>query len=184
MSGPQRAGMQPQFIARDLGSVIVGAASVDANGRVIKSELEDENEGEDIDNVKDALKQMSGELTKELRDCRFVVGDYICAAILPPLPDGLVAAAPPPPPNRAPPPRSAYDGPRENGYGGRGGSYNSYGSGSRGGRGGRYDDRRDRGGFPQGDWSRGEAPPAPERDSYGRGRGGGRSYGRGDRMNR
>lgn len=190
MQGPQRPGMQPRFIARDLGSVIVGAASVDANGRPAGDETQEEedeagNEQADGESVKEALKQLSGELTRTLEDARFVIGDYISAVILPPLPDGSVAPPPPAPfgpQGRGPAPRDTYGGrpgPRENGFGGRGGDYDRSGGG-RGGRGGRFEDRQGSGrDFPAGEWRRGEAPPAPERDSYWRGGGGGRGRSRG-----
>ncbi|KAF2276861.1 uncharacterized protein EI97DRAFT_323996 [Westerdykella ornata] len=188
MQGPSRPGTAPRFIARDLGSVIVGAASVDAQGKKLDNDIEDEESSKDEgkaggDIVKDALQQLSGELNKTLQDARFVIGDYISAAILPPLADGSVAASPPPISGasaRGPPPREPYGnrpGPRENGYGGRPGDYDRFGRGGRGG--GRFDERRG-GGFPAGEWRRGEAPPAPERDSYYRGGGGGgRGRGRG-----
>jgi histone deacetylase complex subunit SAP18 len=197
--------MAPRFIARELGSVIVGAVSVDAEGRPTDAEADDvdmrdqeQDQDQDVkeeegkpsgqEDVKDALKQLSGELNKTLHDARFVIGDYISAAILPPLADGSVASPPPPPAARGPPPpRDGYR-PRENGFGGRGGSgggeWDRYGPGreGRGGRGGRFEDRG--AAFPAGEWRRGEAPPERERDrdAYwsrgGGGRGGGRGRGR------
>lgn len=190
MHGPQRPGMQPRFIARDLGSVVVGAASVDADGRPTGDEAQEdgdkaEDEKADSEGVKEALKQLSGELTRTLGEVRFVIGDYISAAVFPPLPDGSVAPPPPAPfgpQGRGPAPRDTYggrSGPRENGFGARGGDFERF-NGGRGGRGGRFEDRQEPGGgFPAGEWRRGEAPPAPERDSYWRGGGGGRGRGRG-----
>ncbi|KAF2744684.1 hypothetical protein M011DRAFT_407994 [Sporormia fimetaria CBS 119925] len=183
MQGPQRPGMTPHYIARDLGSVIVGAASIGDSKADADNE---EQENNDVNGkaqgelAKEALKQLSGELNKTLHDSRFVIGDYISAAILPPLADGSVAASPPPAsvPSRGPPPRDPYSGrpgPRENGYGGREADFDRYPRGGRSA--GREEDRR-AGGFPAGEWRRGEAPPAPDRDAYWRG-GGGRGRGRG-----
>ncbi|KAJ4398856.1 hypothetical protein N0V91_009907 [Didymella pomorum] len=156
IQGSSRPGAQGRYISRDIGSVIVGARAVN-----------DDVEMGDSDGamVAEALKQLNGDPDKTLGDAKFLIGDYVTCAVLPPLPDGSVPAAPPPVsgPGRGAP----------GGYGGRG----DFGFG-RGGRGGRYDDRRpfdDRrpsGGVPSGEWRRGEAPPERE-PGYGRGRGGG-----------
>lgn len=128
-------------------------------------------EGSEAPNVAEALKQLDGDPEKTLADVKFLVGDYVTCAVLPPLPDGGVPAAPPPPsgPGRGPP-AGPYGGRgRENGFGARG----DFGYSGRGGRGGRFEDRRQSGGVPSGEWRRGEAPPDRESGS-GRGRGGGR----------
>lgn len=155
IQGANRPGAQGRYIARDIGSVIVGART--------SNEVDDMNDSNGTA-VAEALKQLNGDPDKTLSDAKFLIGDYITCAVLPPLSDGSAPAAPPP---VAGPGRGAPGG-----YGGRG----DFGFG-RGGRGGRYDDRRtfeDRrpsGGVPSGEWRRGEAPP--ERDSgFGRGRGG------------
>lgn len=95
---------------------------------------------------------------KTLADARFVVGDFVDVAILPPLSDGSVA--PPVQGGRGPPGgpigsgMRAFGPPRENGGGRRGG-----------GPGGR--------GLPSGDWKRGERVPEEwgGRGGWGRRRG-------------
>ncbi|PVH97752.1 hypothetical protein DM02DRAFT_616301 [Periconia macrospinosa] len=204
-----RSGMGPRYISRELGSVVVGAglpASSDEDEVMHEDGEADGENGDDaakengnshtngngnrkstpsttINSTSEALSHLTGgEPDKTLQDARFVIGDYVCAAILPPLSDGSVQAAPPPPAPSGPSMRSDGYGPRGgNGYGGGGG---------RGGRGGgRFsfsDDRRGSGsgGVPHGEWRRGEAPPERERErdrgDYGggswRGGGGGGGY--------
>lgn len=95
---------------------------------------------------------------KTLADARFVIGDFVDCAILPPLEDGSVA--PPVYGQRAGPNAvigggmRAFGPPRENGFGGRRGHGPSRGSGN---------------GIPSGDWRRGER--LPEGGGYGRRRG-------------
>jgi histone deacetylase complex subunit SAP18 len=173
MQGPTRPGVPGRFISRELGSVIVGAAT-EKNGDVdVNMDMDGDGPSTAV-HIREALKQLDGEPFKSLGDVKFVIGDYISCAILPPGADGSVAAAPPPPsgPTRGPPLRDGFGGRgRENGFGGRGDV-----SGYRGGRGGgRFDDRSV---VPQGEWRRGEAPP--EREGYWRGGGGDRG-GRGGR---
>ncbi|KAF1980364.1 hypothetical protein BU23DRAFT_444504 [Bimuria novae-zelandiae CBS 107.79] len=181
MNGPQRPGSPPRFMSRELGSVVVGANSA-ARGEEDR-DGEGEGDGAKAD-VSEALEQLDGEPEKTLSDAKFVIGDYVSCAIFAPLADGSVAPAPPPPtmPARGgPPPSDTYGGRggREyaNGYGGRGGQ-DGFGRGR--GRGGRFEDRRDFGGVPSGEWRRGEAPPERE-PGYGwrGGREGGRGRGRG-----
>ncbi|KAF2714909.1 hypothetical protein K504DRAFT_14023 [Pleomassaria siparia CBS 279.74] len=158
VQGSMRPGAPGRFISRELGSVIVGAST--------DPDAEDISDG-NVD-IKEALKQLDGEPLKTLGDAKFVIGDYISCAILPPGPDGAVAPAPPPPSGPArggPPPRDGFGGGRgrENGFGGRG-EFGAYGG--RGGR-GRFEDRGggrfdDRSGVPSGEWRRGEAPPERE----------------------
>lgn len=159
-----RPGAPGRFIARDMGSVIVGAASAGEDVDM---------EGDNASQVSEALKQLDGDPDKTLADVKFLIGDYVACAILAPLPGGGVPAAPPPlaVPGRGPP-TGPYGGRgRENGFGSRG-DYGGYG---RGGRGGRLDDRRQGGGVPGGEWRRGETVPDRE-PGYGRG---GRSRGGG-----
>lgn len=161
-----RPGAPGRYISRDIGSVIVGAAT---------GADDVEMNGTDASKVVDALKQLDGDPDKTLADVKFLIGDYVACAILPPLADGSVPAAPPPlsGPGRGPPPGPYGGRGRENGFGGR----SDFGYSGRGARGGRFDDHRANGGVPSGEWRRGEAPP--DRDGgFGRGRGGG---GRGDR---
>lgn len=165
-----RPGAVGRYISRDIGSVIIGA-----NAEIKDTEME----GGDASTVAEALKQLDGDPDKTLSDVKFLIGDYVACAILPPLPDGGVPAAPPSlsGAGRGPGP-GAYGGRgRENGFSGRG----DYGFG-RGGRGGRFDDRRPSGGVPSGEWRRGDALPEREH-GYGRG-GRGRSGGDGDRRDR
>ncbi|KAH7555875.1 hypothetical protein BM1_06401 [Bipolaris maydis] len=176
IQGSNRPGAPGRFISRDIGSVIVGAPS-----RNDDVDMEMSEGG----SVAEALKQLDGDPDRTLADVKFLIGDYIACAILPPLPDGGVPAAPPPlsGPGRGPPAGSYGGRGRENGFGSRG-DWGGYGRGGRGG-GSRFDGRRlSGGGVPSGEWRRGEAPP--ERESGfgrgGRGRGGGddwRDRGRG-----
>lgn len=164
MQGSNRPGAPGRFTSRDIGSVIIGARS-----RHDDLDIDDESA-----NVAEALKQLDGDPDKTLADVKFLTGDFVACAIIPPLPDGGVAAAPPPlsVPGRGGPPTGPYGGSRgrENGFHGRG----DFGYGR--GRGGRHDDRF--GGVPSGEWRRGEAPP--DREPYSRGRGdGGEWRGRG-----
>jgi histone deacetylase complex subunit SAP18 len=136
-----------RFLTKDLGSVVVGA----------DYEVEsDEN--------KPAVDSLEGDGDKTLQDARFVIGDYISCAIIPPLSNGDVAAPPLQAPRNlgAPPPAL----PRENGYG-PGGYGRGYGGYQRGGR---HDGPRSAGYMPEGEWRRGDIPP---------GGGGGFSRGRG-----
>ncbi|KAK9417109.1 putative Sin3 associated polypeptide p18-domain-containing protein [Seiridium unicorne] len=143
----------PKYMVKDLGSVVIG----------------DSGPGLDVDDPsvpKSLAGADGGDATKTLADARFVVGDYLSVAILPPLGDGSVAPA-----SAARMGRGAGAGEagtvvgrapglggrdRENGFGGR-----------RGGRGGRPDGfgRGGRGGsisVPMGEWRRGEQlPEAP-----------------------
>ncbi|KAH7406868.1 Sin3 associated polypeptide p18-domain-containing protein [Phaeosphaeria sp. MPI-PUGE-AT-0046c] len=161
IQGSNRPGASGRFISRDIGSVIVGA----------RSRNDDTGADEATANVAEALKQLDGDPDKTLADVKFLTGDYVACAIIPPLPDGGVPAAPPPlsVPGRGGPPTGPYGGGRgrENGFHGRG----DFGYGR--GRGG---DRLG-GGVPSGEWRRGEAPP--EREPFGRGRGDGDWRGRG-----
>ncbi|EDU43311.1 Sin3-associated polypeptide Sap18 [Pyrenophora tritici-repentis] len=175
IQGSNRPGAPGRFISRDIGSVIVGARS-----RNNDDDDDMDMEVADAATVAEALKQLDGDPEKTLADVKFLVGDYIACAILPPLPDGSVSAAPPPlsGPGRGPPPGGYGGRGRENGFGGRG-DYGGYGRGG----GSRFDDRRmSNGRVPNGEWRRGEAPPERERErELGFGRGGaGRGRGGGD----
>ncbi|CAN9097216.1 unnamed protein product [Alternaria alternata] len=157
IQGSNRPDAPGRFISRDIGSVIVGAPSRNEDTDM---------EGADGESAAEALKQLDGDPDKTLADVRFMIGDYVACAILPPLPDGSVPAAPPPlsGPGRGPP--GQYGRGRENGFGGRG-DYGGFGRGGRGG-GGRFDDGRLGRGVPFGEWRRGEAPPERE-PGFGRG---------------
>lgn len=129
---------QPRFAVKDLGSFVIG----EGGSRIAVSD-DVEMEGALLDSDKD----------KTLSDARFVVGDYISCAILPPLPNGSVAPA-----------SSALGELAVKSGEGRGihrrfsGRENSFGRGApRGTRGGWSGNVG--GGFPMGDWKRGERLP-------------------------
>lgn len=67
----------PQFIAKDLGSVVIGEDCLTSLG---DSDLAQRS-------------RMDTDSAKTLDDARFMIGDYISCAILPPLSDGSVAPA-------------------------------------------------------------------------------------------
>ncbi|KAI9932302.1 hypothetical protein ASPWEDRAFT_68188 [Aspergillus wentii DTO 134E9] len=146
--GPDAKG---RYLSKDIGSVVVGPS---------ESSHRDENDDDDSHPVAPrALRMQGSEAEKTLQDVRFVIGDYVDCAILPPLEDGSIA--PPINGGRGPmsgPPGGGMRAFRENGFGGRPGR----------GRGG---DR----GVPFGDWRRGERLPE------GGGRGGGGPGGPGRR---
>lgn len=131
---------------------------------------------------------LHGEPEKTLQDAKFVIGDYIDCAIVPPLENGNVA-----PPIGGPPRGGGFGGVRGmNDFGGRG-NRDDGGFGYRGGRGGMRGGGG--GGFnqgmvPQGEWRRGERLPdrgerVPEGPSGGgRGRGYGGGFGGGGRGGR
>ncbi|KAF9872709.1 hypothetical protein CkaCkLH20_09888 [Colletotrichum karsti] len=155
--------IQPRFMVRDLGSVVLGgeaAMLAVANG--------EEGEGEDVDMSGTAAFPAADTSTtdKTLGEAKFVVGDYVSCAILPPLPDGSVAPAMTARNDRPAGPRGPAPGQpphnvrRDAGFGGRQGRD--------------WERRRSGpgdGGFPEGEWRRGERLPddGPDR-SRGRGR--------------
>ena len=138
----------PRFAVKDLGSIVLGQGLP----------------GSETSELGDTSARQDHEIGRTLSDARFVVGDYVSCAVLPPLSDGAVAPASNARPiaptvrdNRGQ--RGGFLG-RENGFG-RGGG--------RGGRGGRRDGLG--ASFPMGEWRRGESlPDAPS----GRGGRGGR----------
>jgi histone deacetylase complex subunit SAP18 len=134
------ANSPPRFGVKDLGSVVIGGDSgSDTSGDISM----------------DATAKDSDDKYKTLSGARFVVGDYITCAILPPLPDGSVA------------PASSVQ--REHASGSQRGQNSSGRGGSKGNRGGWRDDVG--GGFPMGEWRKGEKlPDAPGGRSRGRGR--------------
>ena len=147
MMGPDARG---RYLSKDLGSVVVGPSDSPYRG------------DEDADDLAEArpragpLRLQGSEADKTLQDARFIIGDYIECAILPPLIDGSVA-----------PPLRGGTGPPSMGGGMRAFRENGFG---RPGRGGPHRDG-DRGGppgLPVGEWKRGERLPE------GGGRGGGR----------
>ncbi|QKX61560.1 uncharacterized protein TRUGW13939_08712 [Talaromyces rugulosus] len=130
-----------RYLSKDIGSVILGQSSKD------ESTADDAHMNGDRRRGPDKGPLRLDEADKTLADARFVIGDYVDVAILPPLDDGSVA--PPVQGGRGPPGgplgggMRAFGPPRDNG-------------GRRGGMG--------RGnGIPSGDWKRGERLPAEER---------------------
>lgn len=134
-----------RYLSKDVGSVVVGPKDSPYRG-----ENDEENGGSAATGPR-ALRLQGNDADKTLQDFRFVIGDYVDCAILPPLEDGSVA-----------PPfvtgRGSVSGP----VGGGMRAFRDPGFG-RPGRG-----RGDRG-IPSGDWRRGERLPD----------GGGRNYGGG-----
>lgn len=156
-------------MTKDLGSVVIG----DGGPGILPDEEESAIVGGGI-----MAGELMGDPEKTLQDARFVIGDYVCCAILPPMADGGVA----PPPSG--PARGGFGsgrsdmggfgrggmGPRENGFGGgyrgRGGSRGGFGPGMGPGLG--------LGGVPMGEWRRGERIPDGPSGGRGRGYGSGR----------
>jgi len=157
LAAPVRGDGFGRYRKKPLGSIVLGAgANPETNGHANgEEEAPIPVEREDF---------VTGDELKSLQDAKFVIGDYVDCAILPPLPNGDVA-----PPPRVAAPMSGRLGPplRENGFGVNGGF------GVRRGRGG-FSEGRGGGGVPNGEWRRGDVPP-----SGGFGRGGGRGRGRG-----
>ena len=170
MQGP---GAKGHYLSKDIGSVVIGSS----------------RDGGD-ENV-DGIRVQGKDADRMLSDVRFVVGDYVDCAILPPLDDGSIA--PPIMPASRPssfPARNGGGPPsgpgmrafRENGFGDGGGRSIRGGSRRGGFRGGFGFSDRGFGGMPSGEWKRGETLPDDEgghggrrggRGSRGRGRGGG-----------
>ncbi|KAK1984788.1 Sin3 associated polypeptide p18 [Colletotrichum cereale] len=157
----------PRFMVKDLGSVVLGDGMT---GAILAVNGAEGAEG-DIHMAETAptLPDTDTAKDKTLGDAKFVVGDYISCAILPPLPDGSVAPALTARNDRTAGPFSAR--------GGLGGlaSQGPRRDAAFGGRQGRDRDRRRSGhgesGFPEGEWRRGERlPEDPPDRSWGRGR--------------
>ncbi|OQD68377.1 hypothetical protein PENDEC_c036G04599 [Penicillium decumbens] len=152
MMGPDVRG---RYVSKDLGSVVVAPRDSPYRG-------EEEADARAEPRPRGPLRFQGSEADKALQDVRFIVGDYVECAILPPLDDGSVA----------PPLRGASGPPGMGGGGMRAFRENGFG---RGGRGGPRGGDRDRGGpptLPPGDWKRGERLP----EGGGRGRRGWAPY--------
>ncbi|KAJ4022260.1 hypothetical protein NW752_000537 [Fusarium irregulare] len=135
------ANSPPRFGVKDLGSVVIG----------------DDSGSDTLENTAlDVTAKDTDDKHKTLSSARFVVGDYITCAILPPLPDGSVA------------PTSSVR--REQTSSGHERGKDSLGRG--GFKGSRSGWREEVGGdFPMGEWRRGESLPyAPGGRSKGKGR--------------
>ncbi|KAL6800435.1 Sin3 associated polypeptide p18 domain-containing protein [Trichoderma sp. SZMC 28012] len=142
---------QPKFAVKELGSIVIGEGYPGA---------ENPDEADP-----DAMMRDDSGKDKTLADWKFVVGDYISCAVLPPLSDGSVA-----------PPSNARRGSITSGRDSRGSSFRGGFPGrdsnfSRNhGRQSRAPSWRDNR-FPSGDWRRGEQlPEGPPGGSRGRGR--------------
>lgn len=141
MMGPDARG---KYTSRDLGTVIVGPRDSPYRG------------DEDADDRAEARPRAGpprftgSETDKTLQDARFLIGDYVECAILPPLDDGSVA-----------PPLRGSSGPPPLGGGGGGGGMRAFRDNGfpRPGRGGRGGDRGGPPALPVGDWKRGERLP-------------------------
>lgn len=182
----------PRYLAKTLGSVVMSGAADD----------DDETNGHE--GSKRAADSSNADANRTLGESRFIIGDYMSVAILPPLANGDVAPASAAmasassssgPPMRRDDrdrgPRDPYRDrerggtlapPREDGFGGGGGRFGDRGYGGGGGRGGRYGDFGG-GGVPPGEWRRGDEPPGSRREyggprdgGYGRPRGRGRGW--------
>lgn len=139
-----------------LGSVVLGATPRSANGTA-NGEEDDAGLGDEA---------ITKDENKTLADARLVVGDYIDCAILPPLENGDIA----PVPRLHAVPSTQFAG-RLNG-GDHSGRRGRGGFGDAGRLGGGFGGDRG-GGVPNGEWRRGDVPPAGfERSGRGGGRGG------------
>jgi len=140
-----------RFLSADLGSVVIGDAGEDEKGPAAAAALPKSSVGN------------QGPLATQpdlmLKDGRFVVGDYIAVAILPPLENGDVA---PPLKDEEPARRLAGRGRGREWVDGRGFS-SERGHGFRGRGRGVFGQQPDEGfgrsGLPNGEWRRGETVP-------------------------
>lgn len=168
----QSSAPPPRYLAKDLGSLVLGYE----DGRAVKVGNGDDDEDmlndDDENNGNAQPPEVSPAGNKTLADAKFVVGDYLSVAVLPP--DGSTGAVAPavvvetssnrPTGTRgfstgvAPPPGPVRGGGRERGALG-GGRFGREREREWDGRGGR--DHRDRGhgSFPEGEWRRGERLP-------------------------
>lgn len=126
-TGPGPGGIGPRFLGKDLGSVVVAddmVSGADVNGMAQSAEA-------------DALQKLDGDAERTLADSKFLVGDYLSCAIIPPLRNGEVAPPPLPMSSIAPSARNGIGPgplPRRGGSGyGRGMRDHPYGRGGRGG---------------------------------------------------
>lgn len=142
--GPDARG---RYLSKDMGNVIVGPSD-----SPYRDEKGDEAPDDAGSRSRAAVRLQGSDAERTLQDMRFVIGDYVDCAVLPPLENGNVA--PPPIAGRGP-----VGGPAGGGM--RAFRENGFGRPARGGRGDRG------GGIPSGDWRRGERVPD-----------GGRGYGR------
>ncbi|PYI32559.1 hypothetical protein BP00DRAFT_456116 [Aspergillus indologenus CBS 114.80] len=89
-----------RYLAKEMGSVVIAPRGYDDESQDNGDHPEEKREGEGGSRARAAAGafRMSGaDAEKTLQDFRFVIGDYVDCAIVPPLEDGSVA--PPPPSN-------------------------------------------------------------------------------------
>ncbi|PKY09281.1 hypothetical protein P168DRAFT_287342 [Aspergillus campestris IBT 28561] len=144
MAGPDARG---RYLSKDIGSVVVGPR--DSPYREEHGDEDENQEGGKKGGGRGPHRMQGNEADKTLQEMRFVIGDYVDCAILPPLEDGSVA--PPLTTGRGPsglPMGGGMRAFREPGFGGR------PGAGGAGGPRGRGGER-----IPFGDWKRGERLP-------------------------
>ncbi|KAI4189203.1 MAG: hypothetical protein L6R41_001646 [Letrouitia leprolyta] len=161
----------PRYLAKDIGSVVVGG---DGAG-VVSLPTEEE---EEVVRGGVMAGELGGEPEKTLQEARFVIGDFVDCAILVPGEGGRVAAPLRRGMESGGPRGGGYVGGRENDYGGGGGGYSGRGRGGGGrggyggsGGGGLGPGRLGGEGVPSGEWRRGESLPDRGYGGYGRGRG-------------
>jgi histone deacetylase complex subunit SAP18 len=143
----------PKFSVKNFGTFVIGAGGPGA-------EFGDDVGGDTMIGARD-------DSAKTLNDVRFVVGDYISCAVLPPLADGSVAPAS----NARREPASTFRDIRGSGRSSHPGREMADRFSDRGGRGGWRDGAGTGGGIPTGEWRRGEMlPEDPRRKGRGRGR--------------
>jgi len=175
-----------KFITKDLGSVVLGGAKGPGAGYADKIVEDDEMgldsslaNGDDYENEGDSKCNEDDQASLTLEEARFIPGDYISCAILPPdeltgevMPAGAAKVGrgagvgeattswgedelPSPP---LPPASSRYRDRERDYHWSGGGGYNGRGRGWRGRRGRRYSGDFGRGGLPEGEWRRGDVP--------------------------
>ncbi|KAI9372611.1 Sin3 associated polypeptide p18-domain-containing protein [Aspergillus egyptiacus] len=141
MMGPDARG---RYLSKDLGSVVIGPR--DSNE---ESEPSLRNDGA---RPGGGFRLQGNDAEKTLQEARFVIGDYVDCAILPPLEDGSVAPVLP-------------GGTRGPNIGGGMRAFREPGFGSAGG--GRAGRGRGGAAIPPGDWRRGERLPDSGREFRG-----------------
>ncbi|KZZ90086.1 Sin3 associated polypeptide p18 [Ascosphaera apis ARSEF 7405] len=180
-AGPDIPG---RYISKEMGSVVVGPEEEDEGNRDEKDHKDTDNQDEKRPRRR-PVRLHGDDADKSLQDMRFVIGDYIECAILPPLPDGSVAPPLPAPRNDTRPSNigggmRAFGGYNDTGMGGPGGMRNGYGGGGNSGFGRRGGRGLAGAGMPSGEWRRGERVPDSRYGGYGGYGGGGNGNGNGN----
>ncbi|KAF0320599.1 hypothetical protein GQ607_012180 [Colletotrichum asianum] len=165
-AGAHHAPTQPRFMVKDLGSVVLGGDGASAALLAAANGAEGDDGYTEMTGAAALATAETATKDKTLGEFKFVVGDYVSCAILPPLTDGSVAPAITARNDRPTGPRGPAAGHPP---------HNNRRDAGFAGRPGRDRERRRSGfgdgGFPEGEWRRGERLPdeAPDR-SWGRGR--------------